>query len=156
MCEEKKKPFIREKERPWMLMFLCQGSTNCCLKNPFKLLELLFVVPWIVVNTFCAKKLHWWKRSLGKCYMKIKKFMVWTSHNNCTWELMSRNENSSLFKMLRFVSNLCIKLWVWCDQHICSTNEKVKVAINSYHMETKGQKNNDVLLNTWCWMSKLS
>jgi hypothetical protein len=43
--KKKNIPFIREKERPWMLMFLCQGSTNFCLKNPFKLLELLSVVP---------------------------------------------------------------------------------------------------------------
>jgi hypothetical protein len=79
ICVKKKNiPFIRGKKNPWMLMFLCQGSTNCCLKNPFELLELLFVVPWIVVNIFCAKKLHWWKRSFGRCLMKIKK--LWFGH----------------------------------------------------------------------------
>jgi hypothetical protein len=38
-------PSTRERKKPWMLIFACQGFTNCCLKNPFKLFELLFIVP---------------------------------------------------------------------------------------------------------------
>jgi hypothetical protein len=75
-----------------MMMLSCQGSTNYCLKNPFELLELLFVAPWIVINIFCMKKLHWWEGNFGRCFMKIRSLMVWTPYDNCTQELMSRNE----------------------------------------------------------------
>lgn len=151
----KKKPFTRKIKRPWMLMFLCQGSTNYCLKNPFELLELLFVAPSIIVNTF-RKKLHWWERNFGRYLMKIKRLMVWTSHDNCIQELLLGNENSSLFKVSRFVKNLGTKLWVWHDQHVCYTSKKVDMATKSYHMETKGWKNNVLLLSQLCRMSKLS
>jgi hypothetical protein len=61
-----------------------------CLKNPFKLLELLFVTPWIVINNFCVKKLHWWEGNFGRCLMKIRILMVWTSHNNCKkWKFIT-------------------------------------------------------------------
>jgi hypothetical protein len=65
--------------------------------------------------------------------MKIKRLMIWISHNDYIQELMSRNKNSSLFKVLRFVRKLGTKLWVWHDQHICYTKQEVNMAIDSYH-----------------------
>jgi hypothetical protein len=52
-------PFIRKNGRIWTLVFPYQGWTNYFLKNPFAMLDLLFVVPLIVVNIFHMKKLHW-------------------------------------------------------------------------------------------------
>jgi hypothetical protein len=58
---------------------------------------------------------------------------------------MSRSESSGLFKVLRFVKKFGTKLWVWLNQHICYTSEKINMVGNFYHMKIKGPKNNGVL-----------
>ncbi len=55
---------------------------------------------------------------------------------------MSISKSSSLFK---FVKKLGKKLWAWHDQHIHYISNKVDMVVDSYCMETKGPKNNDVL-----------
>jgi hypothetical protein len=141
---KKKNPFTRERERPLLMMLPCS-----CLKNPFKLLELLLLLLELL------SILSAWKNCIderGILEDVLWSEFLWFGHPTT----IARNENSSLFWVWRFVRKLGTKLRVWRDQHICYSSEKVSFTVDFYHMETKGRKNNIVLLGKWCQMSKLS